>query len=178
MLHSETRQETEAERLVRLGEMTPFGSTIASYGDNVDDGVVETDQLKHTSMDDTIETTKHNGDNCSAGDDDGDHNLTDDGQYDLTNPVPTSDFSSEADVPTVDSDEDYIPDEEELKLSFRDDEHFLPKDNLVEPVDDVTIATKKTKSPKTKVEKKNKKVYQSIKDDGDDRTYQIRIRYV
>ena len=180
VLHSETHQETEIERLVRLGEMTPFGSKVASYGDN--DSVIETDQLKHTGID----GTKHGDDTGSADQSGGRHNLADIGLCTLTNPVPntnkddphlTSDFDGEANIPVVDSDEDYIPDEEELKLSFRDDEHYLPKDDSVEPMDEITIATKKTRSPKKKVAKKTNRVYQSVKDDGDDRTYQIRIRY-
>ncbi|CAB3980805.1 Hypothetical predicted protein [Paramuricea clavata] len=178
VLHSETHQETEIERLVRLGEMTPFGSKVASYGDN--DSVIETDQLKHTGID----GTKHGDDTGSADQSGGRHNIGDIGLSTLKNPVPnkddphlTLDFDGKANIRVVDSDEDYIPDEEELKLSFRDDEHFLPKGDSVEPMDEVTIATKKTRSPKKKVAKKTNRVYQSVKDDGDDRTYQIRIRY-
>jgi hypothetical protein len=159
VLYSETHQETEVERLVRLGEMTPFGSTITKQDDMDGDGITGINQIKNTSIDAPIG---------------GDHDLVDVGHSATTRPVTTTikNLASpgDEDVPVVDSDEDYIPDDEELKLSFKDDEHFMPED--IEPVDDVTITTTKTNKAK-----KSKRLYQSIKDDGDDRTYQIRIRY-
>ena len=175
VLYSEDREETETERLVRLGEMTPFGSIVESTGGNA---VVENNQLKH----DAVDTTEH-GDNTGRTVD-GEHNFVETGQSPLAKPLDkdesslASEFGSEADVPAADSDEEYIPDEQELKLSFRDDEHVLPEDNVLNAADDVAMTTKKTRSPKAKVVKKTKRAYQTVYDDGDDRMFQIRIRYI
>ena len=159
VLYSETHEETETERLVRLGEMTPFGTTITKHGDFDGDDINETDNI-NTGIDAS-----------------GDNNLMlDVGQSDLTKDLPPLASHSEEGAP-VDSDEDYIPDDEELKLSFNDDEQFMPEDDLVEPMDDITIPSKKTKTKTKTKAKKSKRLYQSIKDDGDDRAYQIRIRY-
>lgn len=196
LLQSGTHQETETERLVRLGEMTPFGSAVATSSDNACRGITRTDQFINENTDgnvgcekdDAIELTNradditHNTARCSG-------DLADVHHSDLTcsildedkDDVPlTSDNEETLNIPSVDSDEDYIPDDEELKLSLREDERFMLEPVSVEPVDDATVKTKKRRSGKTSKEpKKTKRVNlnRSVKDDGDDRTYQIRIRY-
>ena len=175
VLFSENREETETERLVRLGEMTPFGSVVESTGGNA---IVKNDQLKH----DAVDTTEY-GDNTGRTVD-GEQDFVETGQSSQTKSLEKdessmpSEFGSKADAPAADSDEEYIPDEEELKLSFRDDEHVLPEDNVLNAADDVAMTTKKTRSPKAKVVKKTKRAYQTVHDDGDDRMFQVRIRYI
>ena len=160
--------------------MTPFGSIVESSGS---DGAMEKNQLKHSDRDVAVDSPKHGDDTVKT--DDGYLDFAKTRQSTLTKPAKdkedeanlASDFESETDIPAGDSDEEYIPDEEELKLSFRDDEHFLLDDSKIETVDDVSIATKKTRSPKVKVVKKTRRIYQTVHDDGDDRAFQIRIRY-
>ena len=159
--------------------MTPFGSIVES---SASDGAMEKNWLKHSDRDVAVDSPKHGDDTVKT--DDGDLDLAETGQSTLTKPAKdkdeanfASEFERETDIPAGDSDEEYIPDEEELKLSFQDDEHFLPDDSRIETVDDVSIATKKTRSPKVKAVKKTRRIYQTVHDDGDDRAFQIRIRY-
>ena len=172
VFQSDNHKETETERLVRLGEMTPFGSLVKDF-DGIGSGhvVTESDQLKrdHEIIDSTISTNDDGNDSSKTGEYYDDSGLNDSNLE--------SDFDSEEKVGEVESDEEYIPDDEELKLSFRDDEHFMPDDDLDEPVHDVKVVTKEKHGLKGKVIKKTKKGKHLVKDDGDNRTYQIRIRY-
>ena len=150
--------------------MTPFGSMVEK-----NNGGTET---FHSSKIDSIEY----GDDTGTPNDAGTMKLggakSDLEQVDVDEDAApfSSDFDIEVDKPMVDSDEEYVPNEEELKLSFRDDEHFLPDDDLAEPIEEVSMASKKMRIPKDKTVKKSKRIIQSVKDDGDDRTYKIRIR--
>ncbi|XP_028395196.1 DNA excision repair protein ERCC-6-like [Dendronephthya gigantea] len=170
VLHSEARKETEVERLVRLGVMTPFGSTVEKY-----------DSDAETFNSSRSDGTKC-GDNAGTSDDAGRMKL--DGTKSNLKQIDTNEdealLSSDPDIeinePTVDSDEEYIPNEDDLKLSFQDDEHVLPEDDLEEPIGEASMATNKVQIPQNKAGKKSKRMTQSVKDDGDDRAYKIRIR--
>lgn len=198
---SESHEETDIERLVRLGEMTPFGGMVIKHAANVgldygeehyEDNNV-TISLKNSNSicgqldqkdseagtPSTIIGVCSTGDKKDDDDDTGivkdDHGVDQDLKFGTTSLLSDIDYEAGINDPTVESDDDYIPDDEELKLSFMDDEHFLPED--FQHIDDVPVKTKKRKCQKEKVTKKAKRLQKSVKDDGDDRTYQIRIRY-
>ena len=81
-------------------------------------------------------------------------------------------------VPQLESDDDYIPDDEELKLSWKE-ELIMSDDGTTQPEEHVklSVKAKKKKKHKSKPVKKTAKLHRTTRDDGDDRLFQKRIRY-
>ena len=224
LLQIGSHKETEVEHLIRLGEMTPFGSMVDNHTQVVVDDLQKRSagKINESMLDKEPGKTnmKFEGSTCikgsgvlscdghfgskvgqagisllartsqcrtgsmsdselgGNGEDIDDDQANDDGDYDFFGGLDNEDNDN---ILPLESDDDYIPDDEELKLSWKDDQ-FLPDHGTTsleaEKGPRPTMKAKKSKKRKKKQVKKTKRLHRSTKDDGDDNLYQMRIRYL
>ena len=186
--------ETDKERLIRLGEMTPFGGIIEKASqDQTNFNVLSREgagHLGHKSKHLNIDLVSNEHDHRHISDVVEtmaiDHDNDDPDIIDYVSDNHDQGIGNQENGEILEgSDEEYIPDEEELKLSWKDEDNMFISDNymgnkdiIMSPDEELVVSKKyETKqSEKHHRKTKTKQLKCTTKDDGDDNVYQTRIK--